>query len=158
MTQLQPPSPAKYLRREMDAAAREFYRRLAEDGGIFTTRCQSCGRRSFPPRVRCARCGGPQAWEELPRHGRLHAFTTQETALRFRAPAVLALVELEDVVVPGIAEAAYEDLSIGQEVRVELRPEPETGLTLLAFVPEAELSRCSGPSRSPSGPGSGGRS
>ena len=130
------PSPAKYLLRELDVAGHEFYRRLAE-GRPATTRCESCARTGFPPRLRCSGCGGRQSWVELPGQGRLYAFTTQETALRFRAPAVLALAELGEVVVPGIALAAYSELRIGQEVSVEPRPEPETGLTLLAFRPAA---------------------
>jgi uncharacterized OB-fold protein len=119
----------------MDSATAEFYRRLG-DGDLATTRCDRCARASFPPRVRCPACGERQRWVALPRRGLVHAFTTQETALRFRAPAVLALVELGDVVLPGIAEAPYEALRIGQEVSVELRPEPDTGLSLLAFVPQ----------------------
>ena len=129
------PSPTKHLFREMDAAAREFQRRLTEEGRLATTRCQSCERTCFPPRELCPACGGAQTWVELPTSGRLYAFTTQDTALRFRAPAVLALVELGEVVVPGIAEAPYDELRIGEEVEVELRPEPETGLTLLGFRP-----------------------
>jgi uncharacterized OB-fold protein len=124
----------KHLEREFDEAAREFYDRLAR-GELATTRCEACAKTSFPARSRCPACGGEQTWVDLPRTGRLHAFTTQEVSLRFRAPAVLALAEVGEVVLPGIAEAPYEELSIGQEVRVELRPEPETGLTLLAFLP-----------------------
>ena len=131
----QPPAPSKYLVRDMDPAAREFYRRLTEEGNIATTRCERCRRTSFPPRLRCPTCGAPLRWVELPRRGRLYAFTTQETASRFRAPAVLALAELGEAVLPGIVDAPYESLAIGQEVRVELRHEPETGLTLLAFEP-----------------------
>jgi uncharacterized OB-fold protein len=127
------PTPAKHLLREMDAAAREFYRRLSQDGRLATTRCERCARTSFPPRTVCSTCGGPLAWIELPHRGRLYAFTSQETALRFRAPAVLALAELGDVVVPGIAAAAHSELRIGQEVWVQPLPEPETGLTLLSF-------------------------
>jgi uncharacterized protein len=131
------PSPAKWLTREMDGAAREFYRRLSDAGQVATTRCERCARTSFPPRERCPACGASQTWVELPREGRLYAFTTQETAVRFREPAVLALVELGEALVPGIVEAAYEELRIGQEVRVEPRSEPETGLTLLEFRPTA---------------------
>jgi uncharacterized OB-fold protein len=138
MTDPGPPHPAKYLHREMDEAAREFYRRLEQDGRPATTRCEPCGRTTFPPRMRCPRCGGDQTWVELPRRGRLHAFTTQEGALRFRAPAVLALAELGDVVVPGIVNAPYEALRIGQAVAVHPHPEPETGLTLLRFEPAAD--------------------
>ena len=67
--------------------------------------------------------------------GRLFAFTVQDAALRFRPPAVLALAEIGEVLLPGIVEAPYEQLEIGQEVGVALRAEAETGLTLLGFVP-----------------------
>jgi uncharacterized OB-fold protein len=117
----------------MDDVAREFYRRLAEEGELCTTRCETCGRTSFPPRARCAACGDQERWIELPMGGRLFAFTTQEMALRFRAPAVLALTDIDGVLVPGIVDAPYERLQIGQEVSVVMRPEQETGLTLIAF-------------------------
>lgn len=133
MSAIPAPERSKYLVRDMDPAAREFYRRLAEEASLATTRCEACEVTAFPPRVRCARCGAPQTWVELPRHGRLHAFTTQETSLRFSAPAVLALAEVGEVVLPGIVNAPFDTLAIGQEVRVELRSEHETGLTLLAF-------------------------
>jgi uncharacterized OB-fold protein len=123
----------------MDDVDREFYRRL-EAGSVWTTSCARCGRTAFPPSARCDACGEEQRWVELPRSGRLFAFTTQERALRFRAPAVLALAELGEALVPGIVEAPYERLAIGQEVDVALRAEPETGLTLIAFEPRRTLS------------------
>ena len=130
-----PPRLSKYLDREFGSPAREFYERLAA-GTLTTTSCASCGLTEFPPRDRCRRCGARLDWIELPRRGRLHAFTTQEAALRFGAPAVLALVETGPVVVPGICEGGYSSLSIGQPVRIETRPEPETELHLVAFIPE----------------------
>lgn len=130
-----PPSSSKYLLRQLGPAGREFYRRLGEEGVLATTRCERCARTSFPPRQRCPRCGAEQSWVELPMEGRLHAFTTQETALRFRAPAVLALAEVGEVLVPGIAQGSYAEFRIGQEVDFRPLPEPETGLTLLAFEP-----------------------
>jgi uncharacterized OB-fold protein len=133
---LEPPSPSKYLLREMSPAADEFYRRLA-GGRLSTTCCESCGGTSFPPRERCPSCGVAEAWVELPMEGRLHAFTTQETALRFAAPAVLALAELGDAVVPGIMSVPYAELRVGQQVTARPFPEPESGLTLLEFLPSA---------------------
>ena len=128
------PPGAKHLPRELDDVAREFYRRLAEDRQLATTRCGRCQVASFPPRARCPRCGERAEWVELPRHGRLYAFTTQETALRFGAPAVLALAELDGVVVPGVLRLPYAELRIGQEITVGLLAEPDTGLTLLELV------------------------
>jgi uncharacterized OB-fold protein len=126
-------APGKHLDRERDATAREFYRRL-DAGSAATTRCTSCGTTGFPPRSRCAACDAETEWVALPSRGRLHAFTTQERALRFGAPAVFALVELGDAVVPGIVlDAAIDQLAIGGEV--ELAPErvDELGLSVCAF-------------------------
>jgi uncharacterized OB-fold protein len=134
---LPPPSPSKYVERAMDDAAREFYGRLAEGKAPATTRCPACEETRFPPRLRCPACGGAVEWVELPRHGSLYAFTTQEAAVRFAAPAVLALVQLGDVVVPAIAEMPYEDLAIGDEVEVESMPVPDLDLTLLRAVKPA---------------------
>jgi uncharacterized OB-fold protein len=132
VSNLPSPHPAKHLQREMDDVTREFYRRL-DEGELCATRCASCSRTSFPPRTRCPTCGGREGWVELPRRGRLFAFTTQDVALRFSAPAVLALAEIGEVLLPGVVGAPYEELQIGQEVEVALRAEQETGLTLLAF-------------------------
>jgi uncharacterized OB-fold protein len=128
------PVTRRHLDAVMDAPAREYYRRLAA-GELATTACEGCGHAAFPPGERCPRCGGDTEWAPLPLEGRLHAFTTQETAVRFAAPTVLALAELGGAVVPGVVDAPYEELRIGQPVRAEPFPEPDTGLTLLRFVP-----------------------
>jgi uncharacterized OB-fold protein len=138
---VQPPSQTKYLLREMNAESREFYRRLAEDRELASTRCGRCERTTFPPRARCPSCGDLTSWVQVPMRGQLYAFTTQETALRFGAPAVLALAELGEVTVPGIVRGDYQELEIGQPVSVHPFAEPETGLTLLEFVPGSEGSR-----------------
>ena len=131
------PHPAKHLRRLGDPTAQEYHRRLAETGRPSATRCAGCERTSFPPLARCPLCGEPTEWVELPTHGRLHAFTTQESAVRFRAPVVLALVEVAEVVLPGIVEEPIDTLCIGQEVELGARQEPETDLPVLVFSPRA---------------------
>ena len=129
------PHPAKHLRRLGDSTAQEYHRRLADTDRPWATRCAPCERTSFPPLARCPLCGERTEWAELPTRGRLHAFTTQETAVRFRAPTVLALAEVADVVLPGIVEEPIETLRIGQEVELGARTEPETGLPVLVFRP-----------------------
>lgn len=122
----------KYVSRDMGSAAREFYRRLAA-GRLATTYCASCDELRFPPRERCARCGAPSGWRELSGRGVVYAFTQQERGLRFTAPDVLGVVELDEGVrVFGLLAAPFESLAIGQAVDVELRPDA-AGLTLLAF-------------------------
>ena len=126
-------APGKHLDRDRDAMAREFYARL-EAGTAATTRCTACGTTRFPPRARCAACDAATEWVDLPRQGRLHAFTTQERALRFGAPELLVLVELGDVVVPGVMEGPIEERAIGDEV--ELVPErvEDLGLSVCRFT------------------------
>ena len=126
------PAATKHLDRVMHATAREYYRRLA-NGEPATTRCSRCaGPPRFPPLPRCGECGEPTEWVSLPRRGTIEAFTTQETALRFGAPAWLALVRLGEAVVPGVIDTDAE-LRVGDEVTVELRPEPALGLTLVHY-------------------------
>ena len=127
-------SDLKYVLRDMGAAAREYYRRLGE-GRLATTYCPACDLLRFPPRERCATCGAPHDWRELSGRGTVYAFTQQERGLRFTAPDVLGVVELEEGVrVFGVIAAPFESLSIGQRVELELRAD-DSGLTLLVFRP-----------------------
>ena len=129
-----PIAPGKHLDRDRDAMAREFYARL-ENGTAATTRCAACGTTRFPPRARCAKCDAETEWVDLPRTGRLHAFTTQERALRFGAPELLVLVELGDVVVPGIMDGPIEDRAIGDEVELVAERVEDLGLSVCRFRP-----------------------
>ena len=124
----------KYVLRDMGSAAREFYRRLAE-GRLATTHCPSCDELRFPPRERCAACGGRTAWRELSGRGTVYAFTQQERGLRFIAPDVVGVIELEEGVrVFGLLATPFGSLSIGQPVELEPRAD-DAGLTLLVFRP-----------------------
>jgi uncharacterized OB-fold protein len=122
----------KHVLRELGPAAREFYRRLGE-GELATTWCPGCERHRFPPRERCPDCGAAAEWRALSGRGRVYAFTQQERALRFTAPDVLGIVELDEGVrVFGVFEDAFERLELDAAVDVAPRPDP-AGLTLLAF-------------------------
>jgi uncharacterized OB-fold protein len=122
----------KYVKRDMGVAAREFYRRLA-DGQLATTRCVACGDLRFPPRERCPACGNATQWEELSGRGTVHAFTQQERGLRFTAPHVIGVVDLEEGVrVFGLLEAPFESLEIGRPVQGDPVPH-DGGLALLVF-------------------------
>jgi uncharacterized OB-fold protein len=124
----------KYVLRHMGSAAREYYRRLGE-GRLQTTFCESCDALRFPPRDRCATCGRETVWKDLSGRGVVHAFTQQERGLRFTAPEVLGVVELEEGVrVFGLLAAPFDSLEIGQPVELELRAD-DSGLTLLVFRP-----------------------
>ena len=112
---------------QSDGATRTFYEHLRERR-FQSTRCRACGRLSFPPRPFCPRCGhGEVEWADLPREGRLHAFTQQQRALRFFAPEVIGQVELPEVgFILSRIDASFEALRIDQPVTVdfyEISPE-----------------------------------
>jgi uncharacterized OB-fold protein len=74
-------------------------------------------------------------WKELSGRGVVYAFTQQERGLRFTAPQVLGVVELEEGVrVFGLVDAPFESLAIGLPVELELRRDV-AGVTLLSFRP-----------------------
>jgi uncharacterized OB-fold protein len=127
-----PDATLKHVLRELDPAAREFYRRLA-GGELATTFCPECDQYSFPPRERCSRCGGGAEWRPLSGRGTVYAYTQQERGLRFIAPQAIGIVDLDEGVrVFGLFEDPFERLAIGEPVEVGLRDD-EAGLTLLAF-------------------------
>jgi uncharacterized protein len=122
----------KYVLRDMGAPAREFYRRLAQ-GELATTFCTPCDRYVFPPRDRCPDCSGSLDWRALSGRGTIYAYTQQERGLRFTAPDVVGIAELEEGVrVFGVFDDEYRTLAIGLPIEVRLRRDVEA-LTLLAF-------------------------
>lgn len=125
-----------------DAYTPEFYRRLGEKR-LSATRCKGCGEPAFPPRPFCPFChAGEVEWFDLPRRGTLYAFTQQDRSVRFRAPDVIGLVELEVPAAQGSRkikflsriDAPIETLKIGQAVEVDFI-EVHPGLLLHQFRP-----------------------
>jgi hypothetical protein len=101
-----------------------FYRHLAE-GRLTTTRCAGCGRTDWPPRGFCPACtSDAYEWVDLPREGRLHGFTVQETGIPagFPRPLVFAMVEVAGlrIFAPLLEVVDPAGLRLGAPVR--LRP------------------------------------
>ena len=99
-----------------------FYAHLAE-GRLTTTRCRGCGRIDWPPRGFCPACTSDAFdWVDLPRDGRVHGFTVQETGVPagFRRPLVLAMVEVAGlrVFAPLVDVADPAALAVGARVRL----------------------------------------
>jgi hypothetical protein len=99
-----------------------FYAHLAE-GRLTTTRCSRCGRLDWPPRGFCPACTSDAfEWAELPREGRVHAYTVQETGVPagFPRPLVFALVDVGGLRVfaplTGVTDPAR--LALGVPVRL----------------------------------------
>ena len=65
---------------------------------LLGTRCRSCKTSYATPRPFCMNCGGPCAWVELPKTGKIHTFTEchfgSEAFLK-ETPYLLTLIEFE---------------------------------------------------------------
>ena len=84
--------------RVTDATA-PFWDSLAQ-GRFRTTRCEACGRLSFPPKAICPHCWSRRiAWQDLSGRGRLYACTVVHAApaaFRHEAPYRVAIVDLDE--------------------------------------------------------------
>jgi uncharacterized OB-fold protein len=125
-----------------------FYAHLAE-GRLTTTRCRDCGRIDWPPRGFCPACASDAFdWHDLPREGRVHGFSIQETGVPagFPRPLVFAIVDVSGLRIfaplTGVVEPA--SLQVGAGVRfAPIRVADEPGgqaRHLLAFTPVAAAS------------------
>lgn len=115
-------------------------------GSFTTTRCQIDGTLCWPPRVACPKCRGEKlTWVELPKRGRLYAFSAvlggAPLGMEEDVPFVVALIDLEGVplrVFSRIARARYEDCRIGMEVELETFDLPD-GRVFYRFRPVAPM-------------------
>jgi len=104
-----------------------FFQHLKE-GRLTTTKCTACGVLLWQPRVVCPACNGDALeWVDLPRTGRLFAFTAvyagAPLGLERDVPFVVAVVELDGSPVKVVARvdgATYEDLRIGDPVSLKV--------------------------------------
>ncbi len=97
-------------------------------GRFTTTRCTKCRHLMFAPRVVCPAClSDALEWEDLPRTGRLYAFTSlvlgAPLTLEQDAPFPIGVVELDQVglrIMTRIDDAQYQDLELGMPM--EFKP------------------------------------
>lgn len=102
-----------------------FFEAFSEDR-LVGGRCQDCDAVLLPPRPICNECGGSDVVaEDLPKKGTIVSHTNiHKTAPIFDdlAPLAVAIVELDSSGrFPGRVEAPYDEISIGDRVRVERR-------------------------------------
>ena len=120
-----------------------FFLGLAE-GKLLGSRCtaKGCGFRFATPRSHCMVCGGPTAWFELPKNGRLHSWTTchfgSEAFLK-ETPYNLALVEFEgadSVLLARLKDCVESEIYVGMPVVARFNPQPKYLITDVWFVPD----------------------
>lgn len=108
-------------------ANRPFWQGLSE--GIFcSTKCDDCGRTTFPPRSMCPSClSEKMSWVDLSGKGTIYAFTQNRIVPRAyipQAPYITAMIDLSEGprLLSRIKGIKYEKIYIGQEVRVCFEP------------------------------------
>jgi len=110
-----------------------YWREIPQRYRLEAAKCEGCGKISFPPRVRCPKCGGRSFDKvQLPREGVVHTFTIIRTGpadWKDQAPYAVGIVELEGGarITAQIVDCPVEEVKIGQKVRVEFRRIREEG-------------------------------
>ncbi|MCX6639727.1 MAG: Zn-ribbon domain-containing OB-fold protein [bacterium] len=120
-----------------------FFAGLA-NGKLLSTKCSSCGYTYGTPRLHCMYCGSECDWFELPREGKIHAFTVcyfgSEAFLK-ETPFALILVEWPGVDSLFLARLVNIDPAkastdwIGMKVRSQFRRNAKFTPTDVYFVP-----------------------
>jgi len=106
----------------------------AAEGRLLLKRCNGCKQVHFYPRALCPHCFSDDThWQESKGEGTIYAFSVMR---RVPQPYAIAYVTLDDGVtlMTNILEADFDNLAIGQRVKVVFRPSAG-GLTIPAFAP-----------------------
>lgn len=134
------------LQGEDDTRIHPFFAHLKE-GRLTTTKCGRCDAVHWQPRVVCPHCHHDEmGWVDLPTEGTVFAHTAvvhgAPLGMEDDTPFVVALVCLKDtdiLVTARIDDVAYEDLAIGDAVRLKVVP-LEDGRVWFRFVPSRAAS------------------
>lgn len=120
-----------------------FFLALAE-GRILGSRCTNaeCGYRYATPRSHCMECGSPTEWFDLPKTGRVHAWTTchfGSEAFLAETPYNLCLVEFDgvgSVLLGRLRDCTEPEIYVGMPVAARFSSTPKYRITDLWFVPD----------------------
>ena len=100
---------------------REYWE-AAKDGRLLIKTCNACSKRYFYPRRFCPYCmSDDTAWLETKGTGVIYSYSIMR---RVEIPYVLAYVKLDEgpIMMTNIVECPFDDVKIGQPVRVAFRP------------------------------------
>ena len=111
-------------------------------GKLLGSKCTGCGFVYATPRGHCMVCGEATEWKELPRHGRVHSWTTcrfgSEAFLK-ETPYNLCLVEFEgtgSLLLARLKETTEPEIYVGMPVEARFDPIPKYSITDVWFVPK----------------------
>lgn len=122
-----------------------FFENLRE-GRLTTTKCKSCERLLWPPRIVCPECMSDELeWVDLGSEGELYAFTEMRLGAPLGfvedVPFCIGIVKISGLSISArIDDAKYEDLKIGDKVQLKI-VELNDGRVFYRFVPSRQSSR-----------------
>lgn len=129
------------------ATPSRYWREIPQRYRLEANACPKCSLKFFPPRLICPECKSRDLKKDkLAEAGKIVTYTVIRTPPHQfvdQAPYVVGIVELDDGVrlTAQIMDIAFEDMKVGQRVRVEFRKifeEGESGILCYGykFVPE----------------------
>jgi len=113
------------LEDEKNIRISQFFNNLKE-GRLTTTRCKKCAKVLWPPRIVCPSCFSDELeWTDLGTEGELYAFTEMRLGAPLGfvedLPFCIGIVKIGGLSISArIDNAKYEDLKIGQKVRLKI--------------------------------------
>ena len=116
-----------------------FFKNLRE-GQLTTTKCKSCERLLWPPRIVCPGCLSDELeWVDLGSEGELYAFTEMRLGAPLGfvedVPFCIGIVKIGGLLISArIDDAKYEDLKVEDEVQLKI-VESKDGRVFYRFVP-----------------------
>ena len=124
-----------------------YWREIPQRYRLEANKCSKCGIKFFPPRLICPECKNRELEKtKIAETGKIITYTIiRVPPHQFvdQAPYAVGIVELDDGVklTAQIVDCDFEDLKIGQKVRIEFRKifdEGESGILCYGykFVPE----------------------
>ena len=108
----------------------QFFKNLKE-GRLTTTKCKRCAQLLWPPRIVCPNCLSDELeWVDLGTEGELYAFTEMRLGAPLGfvddMPFCIGLVKIGGLLITArIDDAKYEDLKIGDRVRLKIVQLPD---------------------------------
>lgn len=110
-----------------------YWREIPQRYRLEAARCKKCGKIHFPPRLVCASCRSREFEKyNLSHEGKIVTYTiirVPPAPFKDQAPYAVGIVELDDGVkiTAQITDCPFEDLKVGQKVKVEFRLIQEEG-------------------------------
>lgn len=117
----------------------EYWRRADVYLRFLGAKCEKCGHSVFPPAPVCPKCGSRTKIVELPRGGRLLAWTVVESApseWREQTPLIIGCVELDDGtrVIAQLTDVRVDELREGMRVRAVVRRAPDRSGDVIRYI------------------------